>query len=314
LDRRDPRALFDGRTTRRGFLAGSALGLAGGLLPAWVSRAIEAGKPADAGDSSAASARAPNAPFEIGIQSFTLRRYAFEPMLDELVRLGVRRVELIPYLGFFFYTFGSHLPVSDDGAAIDAALRALATRGLSISASGVHSIPDAAEAKRLFDFAERARIPLLTISPDDEALDAIDRLCRERPSIRVGIHNHGPYTRYDKLADLEATLVGRAPNFGACVDTGHLIRSGEDPVEALRRLGPRVHGLHLKDHVEAGFFASGCLLGEGRLDLDGCFRALREIGFRPDGAISLELEWDSDGLQGDVARCLETARAAAARV
>ncbi|MFO0691860.1 MAG: sugar phosphate isomerase/epimerase [Myxococcota bacterium] len=269
-----------------------------GLTPALRAAGAVAGDPARA--------------FDIGLQSFTLRRFAFEPMLDVLVSLGVRKVELIPELGVFFYRFGSHFPVTDDPAEIDRVRAAMAKRGLQISASGVHSIPDEAEARRLFDFAERAGIPLLTISPDDGALDAIDRLCRERPGIRVGIHNHGPWTRYDTIADVEASLAGRAPNFGACVDTGHFIRSGEDPVEALRRLGARVHGVHLKDHVEAGFFASGCLLGEGRLDLVACFRALREIGFRPDGALSLELERDGDTLLEDVKTCLRSAERAAA--
>ena len=252
-------------------------------------------------------------PFAIGVQSFTLRRYAFEAMLDVLVSLGVRRVELIPNLEIFYYHLGSHFPVTDDPAAIAHVTRALASRGISISASGVHSIPDAEEAKRLFDFAARAGIPLLTISPDDEALDAIDQLCRERPGIRVGIHNHGPWTRYDKIADLEATLAGRAPNFGACVDTGHCIRSGEDPVEALRRLGPRVHGVHLKDHADEGFFASSCLLGEGKLDLAGCFRTLREIGFGPDKALSLEFERDSDELLDELKTSLDSAAIAAGK-
>jgi len=231
-------------------------------------------------------------------------------MLDVLVSLGVRRVELIPELGVFFYRFGSHFPVTDDPAAIAAVRSALERRGLSISASGVHSIPDEAEAERLFAFAVRAGIPLLTISPDDEALDGIDRLCRAHPEVRVGIHNHGPYTRYDSVADVETTLAGRAPNFGACVDTGHFIRSGEDPVEAIRRLGARVHGVHLKDHVEAGFFASGCLLGEGRLDLTDCFRALREVGFGADKALSLEMEHDGDELLAEVQTCLRSAAAA----
>ncbi len=114
-------------------------------------------------------------------------------------------------------------------------------------------------------------IPLLTISPDDDVLDRSTGLPRTS-GVRVGIHNHGPWTRYDKIADVEATLAGRAPNFGACVDTGHFIRSGEDPVEALRRLGPRVHGVHLKDLEDAGFFASSCLLGEGKLDLVAFFQ------------------------------------------
>ena len=277
--------------------------LAGTALPEWV-RAVVA-----AGSAPATSL----APVSIGIQSFSLRRYELEPMLDVLVSLGVRRVELIPELEIFYYRLGSHFPVSDDAAAIARVEHALSSRGISISASGVHSVPDAAEAKRLFDFAQHAGIPLLTISPDDEALDAIDRLCRERPGIRVGIHNHGPWTRYDKIADLEATLAGRAPNFGACVDTGHCIRSGEDPVDALHRLGARVHGVHLKDHAEAGFFASSCLLGEGKLDLVACFRALREIGFGPDKALSLEFERDSDDLLGELATCLRSAATAAAK-
>lgn len=301
---RDSRPSDVGTATRRAFLAGSAACLAGAALPGWAKAVV----------SEAAASSSPAAPFAIGLQSFTLRRYALEPMLDVLVSLGVERVELIPNLELFFYHFGSHFPVSDDPAAIAEVKRALAKRGISISASGVHSVPDAEEARRLFDFAERAGIPLLTISPDDEALDAIDRLCRERPAIRVGIHNHGPWTRYAKIADLEATLAGRAPNFGACVDTGHCIRSGEDPIEAIRRLGPRVHGVHLKDHAESGFFASSCLLGEGKLDLVGFFRALREIGFGPEKSISLEFERDSDELLSEVATSLRAASSAAGKV
>lgn len=303
---RDPRPQALGSATRRAFLAGSAACLAGAVLPGWPAAVLAEGS------GPAAAAPVPGS-LAIGLQSFTLRRYALEPMLDVLVSLGVTRVELIPNLELFFYHFGSHFPVTDDPAAIAQVKHALASRGISISASGVHSIPDAEEARRLFDFAERAGIPLLTISPDDEALDAIDRLCRERPAIRVGIHNHGPWTRYDKIADLEATLAGRAPNFGACVDTGHCIRSGEDPVEAIRRLGPRVHGVHLKDHAESGFFASSCLLGEGKLDLVGFFRALRAAGFGPEKSISLEFERDSDALLSDVATCLREASSAAGK-
>ncbi|MBY0401543.1 sugar phosphate isomerase/epimerase [Myxococcota bacterium] len=301
MKQRPPRSDSGDRTTRRGFLAASAACLASALLPDWASGAV-------AGEASVAAS---GAPIALGIQSFTLRRYAFEPMLDVLVSLGVRRVELIPELGVFFYRFGSHFPVTDDDAEIAQMRHAIASRGLSIAGSGVHSIPDEAEAERLFDFAARAGIPLLTISPDDEALDAIDRLCRAHRAIRVGIHNHGPFTRYDTIADVEASLVGREPNFGACVDTGHFIRSGEDPVRALQRLGSRVHGVHLKDHLDAGFFASGCLLGEGKLDLPACFRALREIGFGPDKALSLELERDGDELLADVRACLRTAALAA---
>jgi sugar phosphate isomerase/epimerase len=251
--------------------------------------------------------------FPMGIQSFTLRELALEPMLDAVERLGLRYVELIPETKVLFYEFGSHFPVTDDAAEIARVKNALAARGIQLAASGVHGVADAAEAERLFAFATAAGIPLLTIMPDDEALDALDRLCAEHPGVRLGIHNHGPWFRYDKIADVEASLAERHPNFGACVDTGHFIRSGEDPVEALRRLGPRVHGVHLKDFAGEGFFAEGRILGQGELDLDALFRTLREIGFGPDKALSLEYEASPEDPIPDVEACLRAASRAALR-
>lgn len=251
--------------------------------------------------------------FAMGIQSFTLRRLPLEPMLDAVARLGLAHVELIPETKLLFYELGSHFPVTEDAAAIARVRAALAARGIRITASGVHGVADEAEARRLFAFAEAAGIPLLTIMPDDEALPALDRLCAEHPSVRLGIHNHGPFFRYDKIADVEASLAGRHPNFGACVDAGHFIRSGEDPVEALRRLGPRVHGVHLKDFAGEGFFAEACILGQGKLDLEAFFRALRAIGFGPDRALSLEYESNPDDPIADVEACLHAASEAAER-
>jgi sugar phosphate isomerase/epimerase len=251
--------------------------------------------------------------FAMGIQSFTLRKLPLEPMLDAVARLGLSQVELIPETKVLFYEFGSHFPVTGDAAEIARVRAALAARGIRIAASGVHGVADEAEARRLFAFAEAAGIPLLTIMPDDEALPALDRLCAEHPSVRLGIHNHGPWFRYDKIADVEASLAGRHPNFGACVDAGHFIRSGEDPVEALRRLGPRVHGVHLKDFAGEGLLAEGRILGQGQLGLEAFFRALRAIGFGPDKALSLEYESNPDDPIADVEACLRAASEAAER-
>lgn len=251
--------------------------------------------------------------FAMGIQSFTLRKLGLEPMLDAVARLGLSHVELIPETKLLFYEFGSHFPVTADAGEIARVRAALAARGIRAAASGVHGVADEAEARRLFAFAQAAGIPLLTIMPDDEALDALDRLCAEHPAVRLGIHNHGPYFRYDKIADVEASLAGRHPGFGACVDAGHFIRSGEDPVEALRRLGPRVHGVHLKDFAGEGLFAEGRILGQGQLDLDAFFRALRAIGFGPDKALSLEYESNPDDPIPDVEACLRAASESAER-
>ena len=288
--------------TRRELLAGGAAWAASALLPGLGRAHAGHAHPLSFGG------------FAMGIQSFTLRKLPLEPMLDAVQKLGLAHVELIPETKLWFYEFGSHFPVTGDAGEVHRVRAMLTLRGIQLAASGVHGVADEAEAKRLFAFAKLAGIPLLTIMPDDEALDALDRLCAEHPEVKLGIHNHGPYFRYDKIADVEASLAGRHPNFGACVDAGHFIRSGEDPAEALHRLGPRVHGVHLKDFRSEGFFAEGCILGQGKLDLVAFFRALRAIGFAPDKALSLEYEEHPDDPIPDVEACLKAASEAAQRV
>jgi sugar phosphate isomerase/epimerase len=202
--------------------------------------------------------------------------------------------------------------VSEDGAAIDAALAACSARGIAIAAHGVNGMSDLAEAERLFAFATRARIPVLTIMPSAELLPALDALCEANPGVRLAIHNHGPHLPWETIDEILAAIEPRHPNLGACVDTGHFIRSGIDPVEAIRRFGARVHGVHLKDFVEAGALADGCILGDGKLALEALFAALREVGFA--GALSIEYEENPENVVPDLSACLEAASAAAERV
>lgn len=79
-----------------------------------------------------------------------------------------------------------------------------------------------------------------------------------------------------------------------CLDTGHLVVGGADPVAVARKAGPRVRHVHLKDvdsdlarrvrHGELGYrqaVARGLFrpLGEGDLDIDSLFEVLDENGF-----------------------------------
>ena len=268
----------------------------------------------------AAESRAPHVPplrlayggFALGIQSFSLRHYTFEAALDIVRALGLTHVELIPETRLGPILFGEHLRVTESGAAIDAALAACAQRGVAISAHGVNAMPDLATAQRLLAFAQRARIPVLTIAPSAELLPELDALCAAHPSVRLAIHNHGPHLPWETIDEIRGAIAGRHPNVGACVDTGHFIRSAADPVEAIRTFGARVHGVHLKDFVEAGAFADGCILGHGMLDLAAVFGALREVEFG--GALSLEYEENSEDVVPDLVACLEAASDAAEQV
>lgn len=250
--------------------------------------------------------------FAMGMQSFSLRHYTLEAALDVVQALGLAHVELIPTTKLLFFRFGEHLPVSDDAAALEQVRTLCAARGIGISAHGVNALPDVAAAERLFAFAELARIPLLTIAPSAAVLPELSPLFAKHPETKLAIHNHGPHLPWETIGEIEQALSMRHPNLGACVDTGHFIRSGIDPVEAIRRFGDRVHGVHLKDFVSEGALADGCILGRGKLDLDASFRALREVGFL--GPLSLEYEENPENVVPDLVACLEAASEAAERV
>jgi sugar phosphate isomerase/epimerase len=268
----------------------------------------------------AAEPRAPHVPplrlsyagFAMGIQSFSLRHYTLPAALEIVAALGLSRVELIPETKLGPFGFDGHLPVDARPRALDAALAACSERGISIAAHGVNAVRDAEAARALFAFAQRARVPVLTIMPSDDALPELDALCAANPGVRLAIHNHGPHLPWETVDEILAALGGRHPSFGACVDTGHFIRSGIDPAEAIRRFGARVHGVHLKDFVAEGTLAEGCILGDGKLDLGAVFLALREIEFA--GALSLEYEENPENVVPDLSACLEAASEAAERV
>ena len=247
--------------------------------------------------------------FALGLQSYTLRRFTLDQALDATRDLGLTRIELIPDTRLGPFELGSHFPVVDRSGPIQDVRRRCAARGIAIAAHGVNPVPDAVSAAQLFVFAEKAQIPVLTIAPDPAVLGELDTLCDAHPSVRLAIHNHGPHLAWDTVEAIAAALERRSPRFGACVDTGHFIRSGIDPVAAIRRLGPRVHAVHLKDFVGPGFFANGCVLGSGALDLAGVFAALREVGFA--GSLSLEYEEHPDDPLPDVIACLRAASRAA---
>jgi len=61
-----------------------------------------------------------------------------------------------------------------------------------------------------------------------------------------------------------------------CLDTGHLLAAGGDPLAMLARWGHRVRHVHVKDAKDDGSF---CRLGAGRLDLAAFLDALRALEY-----------------------------------
>jgi hypothetical protein len=90
----------------------------------------------------------------------------------------------------------------------------------------------------------------LSASPEPGSFDIPDELVEEY-GVALGIHNHGPGDRYEEIATIEKAIKIHHPKIRCCIDTGHYLRSREDPVQAVEVFGKRVYGVHLKDVKDA---------------------------------------------------------------
>lgn len=277
-------------TSRRRFLQISAAAATALALP---SEAVPAAYQED-----------PYGGFKVGLQSFSLRSYTLAQALDQTRKLGLKYWEATP----------RHIPLSNVPGTIQEQKALLASRGVTMLAYGVLRFDaDENNARAAFEFAKTMGLMALSADPakDKATFDLLEKLVQEY-DVAIAIHNHGPGHRYDKISDVEQMVRDRHPKIGACVDTGHYLRSDEDPVAAIERLGRRVFGVHLKDvkTVMSGEQRREqfTILGEGDLDVLGCLKALRKLDFQY--CLAIEYKEHPENPLADLEICLQNVRAA----
>jgi sugar phosphate isomerase/epimerase len=283
---------------RRRFLAVSAACAAGAT---WFDLPHFMGKSAFAVDEK----KDPWGGFPLGAQSYSLREFNTVEAVRHLQGMGLHYVEM----------FNKHLSTDASAEQLAETLKLLKDAEIKLQGHGVHAFTKDHEAnKKLFEFAKRAGVKVLTADPSPDSFDSLDKLVAEY-DVRIAIHNHGPGARYNKIADTAKAVEGRHKWIGACVDTGHYIRSGEDPVKAVLELGPRVFAAHIKDEKVANTPASdNVVIGKGHLDVVGLFKSLKKVEFPAYGSLSLEYEANPKNPVDDMKQCLEVAKEAIAKV
>ncbi|MEZ6067806.1 MAG: sugar phosphate isomerase/epimerase [Planctomycetaceae bacterium] len=284
--------------SRRRFLqhAGATLAAAS-LAPLSLATAAEEKQPAKVD---------PYGGFKMGIQSYSLRGYKVEEALKHTQELGLAYWEAYP----------NHVPVSSVPAEVEKQKAMLADHGVTLLAYGVVGFDsNETNARKIFDFAKAIGLTSISANPKKEAatFDLLDKLVAEY-EIPIAIHNHGPGAEYDKIADVVEWTKDRHALIGACVDTGHYLRSDENPVDAIKTLGARVFGVHLKDvrtikgEDNKKPTRLMTILGEGDLDIVGCLRELRAINFA--NCLSIEYEENAQNPLSDIKTCLDNVQAA----
>jgi len=210
---------------------------------------------------------------------------------DELQRRGLRLAGAFLALDFFTS------PLESEVEQAGLLARLLREAGAEVLVAG-----PAAHPQRMAS-AGGSRQPATTGAQYQQIATGLERVgkrCRQE-NIVLAFHNHAG-TFIETAEELEELCQRADPALvRLCLDVGHLVLGGGDPVQAIQRYGQRLAYVHLKDvdpHVlerlrsGQGGFLEGlrwrvfCELGSGCLDLAGIVGALRQQRF--EGWIVLE--------------------------
>jgi len=221
---------------------------------------------------------------EIGVQTFTYREFDVPGIIKELDGTGITALEV----------YGKHLSTDMSADEVARGAKMLADAGIRICALGVYGFkseqPD--DIRRKLDFAKELACDYISIDvpPDDEKCKEMLVEVATELDVLLGIHNHGPGHHYDTAEKIAASCEGYDSILGACVDTGHFLRSGQTPEHVIKVLGKRVNAVHLKDFIDA---ETEVVPGTGKLDYATALNALDEYtDFNT--AFVIEYEADAD--------------------
>lgn len=255
---------------------------------------------------------APAAPadFRTSVQAWTFNRYTAFEAIEKTAEVGAKHIELYPDQRM---VAGEEIKVGPGmgDAATQRLVAHLDKNRVKAIAYGVTGIPkDVEAARKLFAWAKSVGIEIVNTESVD-AMDTIETMVKEF-DMRVGFHNHpkranDPSYRMWDPAYVLSIVEGRDARIGSCADTGHWVRSGIKPVDALRILKGRVVASHLKDLHEFSPGGHDVPFGTGVSDIPAVLAELRSQGFG--GSVSIEYEYDWEGSMPEVAQCVGFLRA-----
>lgn len=241
---------------------------------------------------------------EAGYAGTELGPYGFLPATSEklLAELSARRLHLVAAFvplplsrpAEYERAVAEAVKVADLLAACGAGLILLAD---SMTPERIAAAGHITEDEKSFDQGEWNRVA--------DIITEVAQACASR-GLRTAFHHHAG-TYVETPGEVERLLSLTDPELiGLCLDTGHYVYGGGDPLDAVQRFGSRIWHLHLKDvrasvleavrRERVGFLeAVGrgvfCELGEGMVNVPAVVAALQEVGY--DGWAVVEQDIDA---------------------
>jgi sugar phosphate isomerase/epimerase len=250
-------------------------------------------------------------PWKLSVQLYTFNKFPFVEAIDKAKSLDLKYVE-----GFSWQKIGAaagdaELNWKAPAEAIGIAKKKLADAGIHMVNYYVNDFgKDQAEMRKTFEFAKSMGVETFVAEPSSPQLDVLAKLAKEF-KINIAIHNHPKDPKkkdYDNWSPKHVMALAKDfdERIGACADTGHWVRSGLDPVQALKEYKGRLITLHLKDLNEKGPEGKDVPLGTGVSDVKAQLAELRREKFA--GVISIEYEANMENNVEDVRASLDFIR------
>lgn len=247
----------------------------------------------------------------LGTQAYTFRLFTLEEALKKTDSCGLKNIEL-----FGGQTIGGGIDGKVDfrmSASDRGRLKALLKKyGITATAFGVINGKDEAEWTQLFEFAKDLGIKVINTEPNPAQFAFLVPMA-EKYKIKLGLHNHPKPSRYWH-PDTVQKYVGNSEYVGACIDLGHYVRSGLDPIAAMKQLEGKIVSFHFKDVVPGP--ADGkyhdVIWGRGQSKVDEAIAEMKRQKFK--GPISAEYEHNWERSAPEVAQSAAYFREAYQRI
>jgi sugar phosphate isomerase/epimerase len=246
----------------------------------------------------AAAVRALAAPkLRLGIGCYTYHSLSVDDMIAELKAGGVAEIEMSrgEFMNF------TKPPVE----RFESFRRKIDAAGIRCVSYYAPTIKEKADLDAAIRFGRILGVSNITGDPTGEILKYVDeRMTAE--GLSFGIHNHYFKQKfaYESPEDVLRAIDGLSASVGCTLDTGHIVSCGYDTVDAVRKLGPRLKLVHLKD-VQAAGGEVNVPLGTGAARIPEVMKELSRAQFA--GLVAFEYEKEGD-IREDVRRQMAYAR------
>jgi sugar phosphate isomerase/epimerase len=252
--------------------------------------------------------------FAMGCQAWSFNHFTAVEAVEKTAAAGAHVIEFFP---------GQKVsPTNSQGVGpemsessmteLETQLRKFNVKAVAFGVTGIDQ--DVTRAEPLFQWAKRMGIGILN-TESTESLDTIEAMVKKY-DIRVGFHDHprrkdDPAYRMWDPSYVLSIVKSRDRRIGACADTGHWVRSGIKPLDALRILDGRIISCHLKDLNVFSADGHDVPYGTGVSDVAGILKELKRQKFN--GSISVEYEYNWDNSLPEIAQCIGFVRGMGAR-